>query len=77
MDLVPFELLADAVGPREQVARVGTVFDLDQPRRFVQSDVAAVEHAAAHGVQERLKIRFGFHVGARSVAQASGRRKQP
>jgi hypothetical protein len=47
VNLVAFEMLADAVGPGQQVQNVGGGFQVQQPLRLVAGDVATAEHALA------------------------------
>ena len=45
MNLVPLELLADAVGPRHQLEDVGGVLQAEEPQRLVAVNAPAVEDA--------------------------------
>ena len=47
MNLVTFELFADAVAPREQIHNIGVALDADQLDRFIAGDLSAVENPLA------------------------------
>ena len=51
MNLVALKLFADAVRPREQVKNVGGSFEVNEPRRLVAGDFAAVQDALAEDGQ--------------------------
>jgi hypothetical protein len=47
MDLVAFELLADSVGPSEQVVNIALVLETPEPEGLVTRNLATVQDPAA------------------------------
>ena len=54
MYLVPLEMLANAIGPGEQVEDILSAFKVEQPPAFFRGDVSAPQHSPAQVRQADL-----------------------
>lgn len=49
MDLIAFEMLADSVGPGQQIQDVSGVFQVEEEHRFITRDMTAIQDPFAEG----------------------------